>query len=69
MSKARKILLETEMQDPVKTCPAHRRLVDVLLNVDARILRLEILVFITMIASLGAGGKTIWDLLKRVLSG
>lgn len=68
MSKARKKLLGTELQEPVDTCRAHRLLVEVLLEVDRRLSRLEILVTVTLIASLGAGGKTAWEILRGLLA-
>lgn len=53
MTATRKTLLDTELHPENGTCPAHGRLVDVLLSLDSRLLRLELLLVATLLVSLG----------------
>jgi hypothetical protein len=59
MSKVRQMLLDTALNRAVGTCPAHGELVKVLLALDARLLRLEVILVVTCLAALGTAAKSV----------
>lgn len=59
MSKIRQLLLDTALNKPIPTCPAHGELVKVLLAVDARLGRLEFFLALTCLFTLGAAGRDV----------
>jgi len=70
MSKIRELLLDSALNQPVSGCPAHRSLTEVLLAVDKRLGRLEIIMFLTCLFTLGAAGRDVLlPLALKLLSG
>lgn len=59
MTRVRRMLLDTELNKPAGTCSVHGKLVDVLLALDSRLLRLEIVLVVTCLAALGTAAKSV----------
>lgn len=65
--RTRQKILDTSLNAPIQSCPAHGRLVEVLLSLDSRILRLEVLSLIVLALSAPDGIKGLLGLLKGML--
>lgn len=59
MTRVKKMLLDTELRESVDTCRVHSKLVDVLLALDGRLLRLEIILVVTCLAAVGGTFKSV----------
>lgn len=55
----RRKLIDTELNQPATGCHAHRSLVDLLVSMDGRLLRLEVMLLVACASALGALGKSV----------